>query len=71
MIIAEIGSVHDGSVGSALKLIDLATECKADCIKFQYHISSEETLKNAPNPYYFKDESRETYFDRTSFSLSQ
>ena len=67
MIIAEIGSVHDGSVGSALKLIDLATECKADCIKFQYHISSEETLKNAPNPYYFKDESRYDYFNRIEF----
>ena len=26
-IIAEVGSVHDGSFGNALKLIDVAAEC--------------------------------------------
>jgi len=71
MIIAEIGSVHDGSYGNALKLIDLAKECGADSVKFQTHISEAETLQNAPSPSYFSRESRYEYFDRTSFSLSE
>ena len=70
MIIAEVGSVHDGSLGNALKLVDLASESKADFIKFQYHIASEETLENAPNPHYFKDESRFQYFKRIEFNLN-
>ena len=68
MIIAEIGSVHDGSFGNALKLIELASECKADIVKFQMHLANQETLKNAPNPSYFNDESRYNYFKRTQFS---
>ena len=41
-IIAEIGSVHDGSIGNAMKLIDCASDCGAHTVKFQLHISSEE-----------------------------
>jgi len=37
-IIAEVGSVHDGSFGNARKLIDVAAECGADVVKFQTHI---------------------------------
>ena len=32
-VIAEIGSVHDGSFGNSKKLIDLAKECGADYVK--------------------------------------
>lgn len=71
MIIAEIGSVHDGSFGNALKLIELAAECGADCAKFQTHIAEAETLKNAPMPSFFKGEPRYEYFERTAFSLEQ
>lgn len=71
MIIAEIGSVHDGSLGNALKLVDLASKCDADYVKFQYHISDQETLKDAPSPHFFKDESRYEYFERTGFSKAQ
>ena len=70
-IIAEIGSVHDGSFGNAIKLIELANDCNADCVKFQTHISEAETLKNAPMPSFFKGEPRYKYFERTSFSQSQ
>ena len=70
-IIAEIGSVHDGSFGNALKLIELAAHCGADAVKFQTHISEEETLINAPAPSFFKGEPRYDYFIRTSFSTSQ
>lgn len=70
-LIAEVGSVHDGSFGNALKLIDLAKECGADYVKFQTHIASEETLATAPQPPFFKSEGRYDYFERTGFSKSQ
>lgn len=70
-IIAEIGSTHDGDLNLALKSIDKAAECGADYVKFQMHISEEETLKNAPNPPYFKKEKRYDYFKRTAFSIPQ
>lgn len=70
-IIAEVGSVHDGSFGNAIKLIDTAHECGADVVKFQTHISAAETLRDAPMPPYFKGEPRYEYFERTSFSIEQ
>lgn len=71
LIIAEIGSVHDGSFGNALKLIELAHSVGADVVKFQTHIADAETTRYAPSPSYFKSESRFDYFERTSFSLDQ
>ncbi|MEK9968855.1 MAG: N-acetylneuraminate synthase family protein [Ferrovibrio sp.] len=68
-LIAEIGSVHDGSVGNAKKLIEAAAECGATAVKFQTHIAEAETLPNAPSPPYFKGEPRLEYFRRTGFSL--
>lgn len=70
-LIAEIGSVHDGSFGNALKLIDLAKECGASTVKFQTHIAEAETLKSAPSPSYFSSENRFDYFKRTSFTEQQ
>lgn len=70
-IIAEVGSVHDGSFGNALRLIDLAAECGADAVKFQTHIPSAETLRDAPMPPYFKGEPRFDYFARTGFNIDQ
>jgi N-acetylneuraminate synthase len=70
-IIAEVGSVHDGSLGNALCLIDAAAECGVDAVKFQTHIAEAETLPNAPMPPYFKGEPRFEYFKRTGFSPEQ
>jgi N-acetylneuraminate synthase len=70
-IIAEVGSVHDGSFGNAQKLIDVAAECGADAVKFQTHIADAETLHDAPMPPYFKGEPRFAYFERTGFALEQ
>jgi len=70
-IIAEIGSVHDGSFGNAQRLIEAAADSGANCVKFQTHISDAETLADAPSPSYFSSESRMNYFERTSFSPSQ
>jgi N-acetylneuraminate synthase len=71
IVIAEVGSVHDGSFGNALKLIETAAECGADVVKFQTHISAAETLRDAPMPPYFKGEPRYEYFERTAFSFEQ
>ncbi len=70
-IIAEIGSVHDGSFGNAKNLIETAAKCGADIVKFQTHISKYESIKNAPRPVFFKDENRYEYFERTKFSFLQ
>jgi N,N'-diacetyllegionaminate synthase len=71
MIIAEAGSVHDGSFGNACALIDMAAVAGADVVKFQTHIAAAETLRDAPMPAYFKGEPRYEYFERTGFSFEQ
>jgi N,N'-diacetyllegionaminate synthase len=71
LIIAEVGSVHDGSFGNALQLIDASAACGVDAVKFQTHLSEAETLRNAPMPPYFKGEPRFDYFKRTAFSVDQ
>lgn len=70
-IIAEIGSVHDGSFGNACRLIEAAAACGCDAVKFQTHIAEAETLANAPSPSYFSAEPRSVYFKRTGFSKDQ
>lgn len=70
-VIAEIGSVHDGSIGNALCLIDAAAESGADAVKFQTHIAEAETVKDAPAPPYFNREPRFDYFKRTAFTFEQ
>ena len=70
-LIAEIGSVHDGSFGNAIKLIELAKDVGASAVKFQLHIAEEETTRNAPSPSFFDGEDRFSYFKRTSFSSDQ
>ena len=70
-IIAEIGSVHNGSLKLAFKLVDKAKDCGATTVKFQTHIAEAETLRNAPSPKYFKKEKRYDYFKRTSFNINQ
>lgn len=70
-LIAEIGSVHDGSFGNAQKLIEAAAAAGANAVKFQTHIAEAESLASAPAPSYFSAEPRMEYFRRTGFSLEQ
>lgn len=70
-IIAEIGNTHEGSVGLAKQFIKAAADCGVDAVKFQTHIFEAESLTSAPNPSYFKDETRKEYFERTAFNLDQ
>lgn len=70
-IIAEIGMNHDGSLDRAKQLISAASECEANVAKFQTHIASVETLRDAPPPPYFTAEPRYEYFERTAFKLGE
>ena len=70
-IVAELGSVHDGSFGNAIKLIQLAADVGANVAKFQLHIAHAETTLNAPNPSYFSEESRYNYFERIAFTVEE
>lgn len=71
LIIAEIGMTHDGSLGQALEMTKAAAEAGVDAVKYQLHISEAETIRNAPQPPYFKAEPRYEFFKRTAFSREQ
>lgn len=70
-IIAEIGNTHEGSLGLAKQFVKAAAECGVDCVKLQTHIFEAESLPDAPNPPYFKDETRKEYFERTALNISE
>ena len=47
LIIAEAGVNHNGDINQAKKLIDIAEECGADLVKFQFYDSNNLVTKNA------------------------
>jgi len=72
-IIAEIGNSHEGSLGIALSMIDMACYSGADLVKFQLHISEFESTDNEPfrTNSFRQDKTRKEYWDRTSFTTEQ
>ena len=70
-VIAEIGNTHEGSLGLTKCFIKAAAECGVDAVKMQTHIFEAESLPSAPNPAYFKDETRKEYFERTAFTKDE
>jgi N,N'-diacetyllegionaminate synthase len=68
LVIAEAGMNHDGSLGNAIRLAEVAARCGADAVKFQLHDAAAETTRDAPSPPYFQRESRWEYFRRTAFT---
>lgn len=69
-LIAEIGLAHDGSLGTAMALVDAAADAGADAVKFQIHIADAESTVEEPFRVRFshQDESRMAYWRRTAFS---
>jgi N,N'-diacetyllegionaminate synthase len=70
-VIAEAGMNHDGSLGNAIRLAEVAADCGADAVKFQLHDAAAETTRDAPAPPYFEHESRWDFFERTAFTDEQ
>lgn len=70
-MIAEAGMNHDGSLGNAIRMAEVAAECGADAVKFQLHDAAAETTRDAPSPPYFQHETRWEYFERTAFTDEQ
>ena len=70
-VIAEAGMNHDGSLGNAIRMAEVAAECGVDAVKFQLHDAEAETTRDAPSPPYFKHETRWEYFERTAFTDEQ
>ena len=62
---------HDGSLGHAIRMAEVAAECGVDAVKFQLHDAEAETTRDAPSPPYFKHETRWEYFERTAFTDDQ
>jgi sialic acid synthase SpsE len=67
-IIAEQGSVADGSLGNALRLIEECAKAGADAVKLQCHDG--ERIKGDP-PWFKGYETRAEYLKRTGFTREQ
>src|SRR5881275_1895003 len=70
-VVAEAGMNHDGSLGNAIRMVEVAAEVGADAVKFQLHDAAAESTRDAPSPPYFQHESRWEYFRRTAFTDDQ
>ena len=45
-VIAEIGINHEGEIEKAIQMVDDAISSNCECVKFQYHIISDEMIPN-------------------------
>lgn len=55
-VIAEVGINHEGSYEKAIQMVDAAIEAKADCVKFQCHITEAEMIPTDMKPGEISDE---------------
>jgi N,N'-diacetyllegionaminate synthase len=72
-IIAEIGLIHEGSLGLALSMSAEVAKLGANIIKFQAHFPDEESSREEKFRVHFslQDETRWDYWQRTSFTSKE
>tara|TARA_R110000868_G_scaffold14457_5_gene67364 strand:- start:15546 stop:16562 length:1017 start_codon:yes stop_codon:yes gene_type:complete len=72
-LIAEIGQVHEGSLGILYSYIDAIAKTGVNAVKFQMHIAEAESSEYEPFRVKFslEDETRYAYWQRMGFSLKQ
>jgi N-acetylneuraminate synthase len=72
-VIAEVGNAHEGSIGIAFSMIDMAKVSGADLVKFQFHISEFEStaFEKFRTNNFKQDRTRQQYWNRVSFTLDQ
>jgi N,N'-diacetyllegionaminate synthase len=70
-LIAEVGNVHEGSLGIAMSIVDMIANSGAKIAKFQFHIAQEEGIPDEPFRISFskQDRTRQEYWARVNFSL--
>ena len=70
-VIAEIGNSHEGSLGIALSMVDIAASAGADIVKFQLHIAEFESTSLEPfrTNDFTQDVDRQSYWNRVGFTL--
>lgn len=73
VVIAEVAQAHDGSLGAAHALIDIAADAGVDAVKFQTHIAEAESTLDEPFRVKFsrQDETRYAYWKRMEFAPEQ
>jgi N-acetylneuraminate synthase len=55
-VIAEVGINHEGSFEKAIQLVEAAAQARADCVKFQCHITEAEMIPTDMKPGKISDE---------------
>lgn len=70
-IIAEFGNSHEGSLGIAKSMIDIASEAGVKVVKFQMHISADESSRYETfrTQMSGQDATRQDYWGRTAFTI--
>lgn len=75
LVVAEVGNVHDGSLGNCHAFIDAVADAGADAVKFQCHIALAESTAAEQFPKRFsfhpQDRTRADYWRRMEFQLSE
>jgi N-acetylneuraminate synthase len=69
-IIAEACINHNGDFDTAIKMIQIASDLKVDCIKFQIHSLENEMLKETPQSSNFSESLWDT-LEKTNFTIEE
>lgn len=71
-LIVEIGNTHEGSLGIATSMVEMASQAGAKTVKFQLHLAEHESSMQEPfrKKFSLQDENRFDYWERVTFSFA-